>query len=83
MLPSTDSGVCAFQSQFNTFVLALRQQYGVKVKTFRQVIEVHRAELENKQSYWNEALTVISDKLHHFLCPRVTNTKNVYTYTAT
>ena len=46
------------QSQFNTFVLNLRQQYGVKVKTFRQVIEVHRAELQHKQQHWNDALTV-------------------------
>ena len=49
--------VCV-QRQFNLFVLNLRQQYGSKVKTFRQVIEVHRLELQQKQQYWDEALAV-------------------------
>ncbi len=31
---------------------------GNKVKTFRQVIEVHRLELNQKQQYWDEALVV-------------------------
>ena len=40
------------------FVLSLRGQYSNKVKTFRQVIEVHRLELNQKQQYWDEALVV-------------------------
>ena len=31
---------------------------GNKVKTFRQVIEVHRLELNQKQQYWDEALVL-------------------------
>ena len=50
--------VLIFQAQFNAFVLGLRFQYGNKVKTFRQVIEVHRIELNRKQDYWDEALAV-------------------------
>ena len=49
------------QRQFNVFVVNLRQQYGVKVKTFRHVIELHRNELQMKQSHWDEALSVRSD----------------------
>lgn len=36
----------------------LRQQYSGKVATFRQVIEVHRLELQRKEAYWNETLKV-------------------------
>ena len=52
-----------FQAQFNAFVLSLRAQYSNKVKTFRQVIELHRLELNQKQQYWDEAL-VVSYLLH-------------------
>ncbi|XP_078600264.1 uncharacterized protein LOC144875230 isoform X2 [Branchiostoma floridae x Branchiostoma japonicum] len=50
------------QSQFNIFVLGLRSQYGEKVKTFRQVIEAHRAELQKKEQYWDESLTSLSQR---------------------
>ncbi|XP_019614504.1 PREDICTED: cingulin-like isoform X2 [Branchiostoma belcheri] len=50
------------QSQFNIFVLGLRSQYGDKVKTFRQVIEAHRAELQRKEQYWDESLTSLSQR---------------------
>jgi hypothetical protein len=36
----------------------MQQKYGHKVKTFRQVIEVHRMELQHKEDYWDEALQV-------------------------
>ena len=32
------------------------------MKTFRQVIEVHRQELAQKQDYWDEALQSLSDR---------------------
>ncbi|KAI8507762.1 hypothetical protein Bbelb_140020 [Branchiostoma belcheri] len=50
------------QSQFNIFVLGLRSQYGDKVKTFRQVIEAHRTELQRKEQYWDESLTSLSQR---------------------
>ncbi|CAH1253064.1 KIFC3 [Branchiostoma lanceolatum] len=50
------------QSQFNIFVLGLRSQYGEKVKTFRQVIEAHREELQKKEQYWDESLTSLSQR---------------------
>jgi hypothetical protein len=46
------------QRQFNIFVINLREQYKGKVATFRQVIDVHRSELQSKESYWNEMLEV-------------------------
>ncbi|XP_074649983.1 uncharacterized protein LOC141905115 [Tubulanus polymorphus] len=48
------------QNQFNQFILSLRQQYGKKVTTFRQVIEAHRTELLRKEHYWDEALISLS-----------------------
>ena len=53
------------QRQFNVFVVNLRQQYGVKVKTFRHVIELHRNELQQKQTHWDEALSVRAPFLDH------------------
>ncbi len=47
-----------FQAQYNVFVFNLRDQYSKKVYTFRQVIEVHRIELQQKEQYWDEALAV-------------------------
>lgn len=59
LLCKIEASMCVcVQRQFNLFVLNLRQQYGSKVKTFRQVIEVHRLELQQKQQYWDEALAV-------------------------
>ena len=49
-----------FQDQFNVFVLGLRTQYKDKVVTFRQVIEVHRKELDSHKSYWEQTLMVRS-----------------------
>ena len=54
--------VSSLQSQFNNFVLTLRGGYSNKVETFRQVIEVHRLELAQKQQYWDEALQSLTDK---------------------
>ena len=62
--------LCHFQAQFNMFVISLREQYGTKVKTFRQVIEVHRLELQQKDQYWDEALIVckaFSTKVFNFI----------------
>ena len=42
------------------FVLCMRQDYQEKRKTFRQIIDVHKAELEEKEKYWNEMLMVSS-----------------------
>ena len=46
------------QGQFNQFVITIRDQYQSKEATFRQVIEVHRAELEKSQSYWKNTVEV-------------------------
>ena len=46
------------QRQFNIFVINLRETYKGKVATFRQVIDIHRTELQSKESYWNEMLEV-------------------------
>ncbi|XP_064618815.1 myosin-9-like isoform X3 [Lineus longissimus] len=48
------------QNQFNSFVLNLRGQYSTKVKTFRDVIDVHRQEVNQKQQYWEETLMALS-----------------------
>ncbi|XP_072167094.1 uncharacterized protein [Diadema setosum] len=50
------------QDQFNVFVLSLRQQYKEKVVTFRQVIEVHRKELDSHKSYWEQTLLSLSQR---------------------
>ena len=47
-----------FQQQFNMFVLCMRQDYIDKRKAFRQIIDVHKTELDEKERYWNEMLTV-------------------------
>ena len=40
------------------FILCMRQDYADKRKAFRQIIDVHKTELEEKERYWNEMLTV-------------------------
>ncbi|XP_041465181.1 myosin-10-like [Lytechinus variegatus] len=50
------------QDQFNVFVINLRSQYKEKVVTFRQVIEVHRKELDSHKSYWEQTLTSLSQR---------------------
>ncbi|KAK2146115.1 hypothetical protein LSH36_631g02036 [Paralvinella palmiformis] len=50
------------QTHFNMFVVTLQQKYVQKVRTFRQVIEVHRIELNNKQQYWDEMLQSLSQR---------------------
>ena len=47
-----------FQQQFNMFVLCMRQDYQEKRKAFRQIMDVHKVELEDKERYWNEMLKV-------------------------
>lgn len=41
------------------FVLCIRDEYASKRQAFRQVIDIHKVELEKKEKYWNEMLTVI------------------------
>ncbi|XP_064607876.1 myosin-10-like [Liolophura sinensis] len=55
------------QSQFNTFILLLRTEYTGKVNTFRQVIEAHRLELQQKEDYWNQTLKSLSDRNRELL----------------
>lgn len=55
------------QRQFNIFVINLRDTYKGKVATFRQVIDIHRTELQSKESYWNEMLEVHYKYLKQFL----------------
>lgn len=55
------------QRQFNIFVINLRDTYKGKVATFRQVIDIHRTELQSKESYWNEMLEVHYKYLKRFL----------------
>lgn len=55
------------QRQFNIFVINLRDTYKGKVATFRQVIDIHRTELQSKESYWNEMLEVRYKYLKRFL----------------
>ena len=45
------------------FVLCMRQDYIDKRKAFRQIIDVHKTELDEKERYWNEMLTVDIHKL--------------------
>ncbi|PVD19886.1 hypothetical protein C0Q70_20379 [Pomacea canaliculata] len=58
------------QHQFNGFVMMLRQQYSGKVATFRQVIEVHRLELQRKEAYWNETLKSLTEHNNRLLKDR-------------
>ncbi len=46
------------QGQFNQFVILIRDQYQSKISTFRQVVEVHRADLENKENFWKNSYEV-------------------------
>ena len=46
------------QGQFNQFVILIRDQYQSKISTFRQVIEVHRTDLENKENFWKNSYEV-------------------------
>ncbi|XP_071110400.1 uncharacterized protein [Haliotis cracherodii] len=55
------------QTQFNTFVLCLREQYSGKVTTFRQVIDIHRTELSKKEVYWNEVLASLTERNNRLL----------------
>ncbi|XP_067665807.1 uncharacterized protein [Haliotis asinina] len=55
------------QSQFNAFVLCLREQYSGKVTTFRQVIDIHRTELSKKEAYWNEVLASLTERNNRLL----------------
>ncbi|XP_071166574.1 uncharacterized protein [Mytilus edulis] len=55
------------QSQFNTYVFFLRDQYSNKVKTFKQVIDVHRMDLQNKEQYWNEMLQSLAERNNKLL----------------
>ncbi|XP_060074621.1 myosin-1B-like [Ylistrum balloti] len=55
------------QSQFNIFVFALRDQYSNKVQTFKQVIDVHRVDLQNKEAYWNEMLASLAERNNRLL----------------
>ncbi|XP_071964662.1 uncharacterized protein [Antedon mediterranea] len=50
------------QAQFNVFVIGLRTDYRGKVKTFRQVVEVHREELVSREAYWQETLQSLSQR---------------------
>ncbi|XP_041373330.1 COP1-interactive protein 1-like [Gigantopelta aegis] len=50
------------QSQFNLFVICLRHQYSDKVKTFRQVIDIHRHELEKKETYYKELINSLMER---------------------
>lgn len=44
------------QNQFNVFVLNLRKQFKNKVVTFRRVVEIHRKDLDQKQTYWTDSM---------------------------
>lgn len=55
------------QSQFNTYVFFLRDQYSNKVKTFKQVIDVHRLDLQSKEEYWNEMLKSLAERNNKLL----------------
>ncbi|XP_022099013.1 myosin-9-like [Acanthaster planci] len=50
------------QTQFNMFVGGLRVQYKDKVKTFRQVIEIHREDFGSHKNYWEETLKSLNAK---------------------
>ncbi|XP_033749240.1 myosin-9-like [Pecten maximus] len=55
------------QSQFNIFVFTLRQQYSNKVHTFKQVIDIHRVDLQQKEAYWNEMLASLAERNNRLL----------------
>ncbi|XP_038044756.1 myosin-10-like [Patiria miniata] len=50
------------QTQFNMFVGGLRVQYKDKVKTFRQVIEIHREDFGSHKTYWEETLKSLNHR---------------------
>ncbi|KAK6179033.1 hypothetical protein SNE40_011481 [Patella caerulea] len=55
------------QSQFNMFVLCLKQEYAGKVTTFKQVINVHRIELESKETYWKDVFKSLTERNNKIL----------------
>ncbi|XP_077988822.1 uncharacterized protein LOC144443263 isoform X2 [Glandiceps talaboti] len=55
------------QGQFNMFVISLRENYSSKVKTFKQVIEIHRVEFDRHQKYWDETLASLSTRNRQLL----------------
>lgn len=46
------------RGQFNQYVILIRDQYQSKIATFRQVIEIHQADLENKETFWKSSYDV-------------------------
>ena len=46
------------QGQFNQFVISIRDDYQSKISTFRQVIEIHRADSEKKENFWKNSYEV-------------------------
>ena len=46
------------RGQFNQFVISIRDQYESKIATFRQVIEVHQADLVSKENFWKNSYEV-------------------------
>ncbi|XP_028399082.1 kinectin-like [Dendronephthya gigantea] len=50
------------RGQFNQYVISIRDQYQSKVATFRQVIEIHQADLENKESFWKNSYESLKEK---------------------
>ncbi|XP_050403052.1 myosin-2 heavy chain [Patella vulgata] len=55
------------QSQFNMFVLCLKKEYVEKVTTFKQVIDVHRIELESKETYWKDVFKSLTERNNKIL----------------
>ena len=49
------------QGQFNDYVIKLRMEYNDKVGTFRRIIEIHQAEQERSQDYWQNCIKVCKD----------------------
>ena len=46
------------QGQFNQFVILIRDDYQSKISTFRQVIDIHRNDLEKKENFWKNSYEV-------------------------
>ncbi|KAJ8304782.1 hypothetical protein KUTeg_018365 [Tegillarca granosa] len=60
------------QSQFNTYIITLREHYSNKVQTFKQVIDIHRTDLDKKEAYWNEMLASLAERNNRLLRERKT-----------
>ncbi|XP_076443264.1 uncharacterized protein LOC143281879 [Babylonia areolata] len=58
------------QVQFNGFVLMLRQQYKGKSDTFRQVIELYRTQMSEKEEYWKESMQSMTERVNKLLKDR-------------